>query len=357
MGYRVITWTGGGDAGPASVADLVLDAPFTCPESLAKFLERADVATVEFENIPADLLTRIEQDLVLTPSSAAIVVSQHREREKAFLRRHGFPCAWHEVISNEADLARALAALPGPHGILKTAEFGYDGKGQLTVHRDDSAAELWTRFGAERAVLEERIDLAGELSVLVVRNRLGETLCYDPAWNVHRHHILDWSLIPSGIPLDLETQAKDLAQDIAKTLDYCGVLAVEYFLSRDGRLLVNELAPRPHNSGHHTLDACETSQFEQQLRAMCNLPAGGTRTLCPVVMSNLLGDVWPNSGSTPDWASLCGTAGAKLHLYGKREARAGRKMGHATFLGSTTEEAIARANHGREVLGLPPVNP
>ena len=261
------------------------------------------------------------------------------------------------MVGDAASLATSLIALPGEQGILKTAEFGYDGKGQLPVSRTDNAASVWERFGSTRAVLEERIDLAAELSVLVVRNRRGETLCYEPAWNAHRHHILDWSLIPSGLPEPLVSQAQDLAREIANALDFQGVLAVEYFLSRDGRLLVNELAPRPHNSGHHTLDACETSQFEQQLRALCNLPAGGTRTLCPVVMSNLLGDLWGPNGEPPDWEPLLGTPGAHLHLYGKPEARPGRKMGHATFLAPTREEAMARASKCREHLGLPSILP
>jgi 5-(carboxyamino)imidazole ribonucleotide synthase len=334
----------------------VLDAAFDCPDALAAFLKQAHVATVEFENIPGELLTQVEQRLVLTPASSAIVICQHREREKTFLRRNGFPCAWHAVVTSASELESALASLPASQGILKTAEFGYDGKGQLTVDRSGAAEEIWSQFGAERAVLEERIDLTGEISVIVVRNRLGETLCYEPAWNAHRNHILDWSLIPSGLPEPLAVEARELACDIASALDYHGVLAVEYFLSKDGRLLINELAPRPHNSGHHTLDACETSQFEQQLRTMCNLPAGGTGSLCPVVMSNLLGDVWNPDGSEPDWTPLLYTPGAKLHLYGKREARPGRKMGHATFLAPTREEAIARASRCRLALGLPEVS-
>jgi 5-(carboxyamino)imidazole ribonucleotide synthase len=259
------------------------------------------------------------------------------------------------VVDGEASLAAALQALPAASGILKTAEFGYDGKGQLPVHRDGDAGQLWKQFGATRAVFEERIDLAAELSVIVVRNRLGEVRCYAPALNAHRHHILDWSLVPSGLPPELVAQAEEVAREVAAALDFQGVLAVEYFLSRDGRLLVNELAPRPHNSGHHTLDACESSQFEQQLRAVCNLPAGGTRTLCPVLMSNLLGDVWGPNGEEPNWLPLLETPGARLHLYGKAEPRSGRKMGHMTFLAPTLEEVIAQASRVREALGLPPV--
>ncbi len=355
MGYRVVTWTGDGDPGPATLADLVLDASFDCEEALSSFLSRANVATVEFENIPSTLLNEIAARIPLTPGPEAVTICQHREREKNFLSRHGFPCAWHQVVDGEASLAAALQALPAASGILKTAEFGYDGKGQLPVNRDGDAGQLWKDFGAARAVLEERIDLAAELSVIVVRNRLGEVRCYAPALNAHRHHILDWSLVPSGLPPELVAQAEEVAREVAAALDFQGVLAVEYFLSRDGRLLVNELAPRPHNSGHHTLDACESSQFEQQLRAVCNLPAGGTGTLCPVLMSNLLGDVWGPNGEEPNWLTLLETPGATLHLYGKAEPRPGRKMGHMTFLAPTPEEVIAQASRVREALGLPRV--
>lgn len=355
MGYRVITWTGDGDPGPASLADLVLDASFDCEEARSTFLRRANVATVEFENIPGTLLQEIASRMPLTPGPAAVMTCQHREREKAFLSRHGFPCAWHRVIDGCESLGQALAQMPSAHGILKTAEFGYDGKGQLPVTRPGDATRLWQDFGAARAVLEERIDLAAELSVIVVRNRLGEVCCYPPALNEHRNHILDWSLVPSGLPPQIISQAETLAREIASALDFHGVLAVEYFLAGDGRLLVNELAPRPHNSGHHTLDACETSQFEQQLRAVCDLPAGGTGTLCPVLMSNLLGDVWDASGGEPDWRPLLRTPGARLHLYGKAAPRAGRKMGHMTFLAAARKTAVARANRVRHSLSLPPI--
>jgi 5-(carboxyamino)imidazole ribonucleotide synthase len=354
-GYRVITWTGVPETGPADAADLVLAEPFDSPEALERFLDRADVATVEFENIPAALLEQVAARRPLSPSPDSVAICQHREREKGFLSRHGFPCVWHEVVQDAATLRAALDRMPVRAGILKTAEFGYDGKGQVPVNRDADAAAVWAAFGSTRAVLEERIDLAAELSVLVVRDHAGAARAYEPAWNTHRHHILDWSLAPSGFRVETVDAARELALAIAETLDYRGVLAVECFLARDGRLLVNELAPRPHNSGHHTLDACETSQFEQQLRVMCGLPAGGTATLVPAVMSNLLGDIWSPDGTPPDWRPLFATPGACLHLYGKAAARPGRKMGHVTFLAPTRREAIDRADRCRVALGLPPV--
>jgi len=353
LGYKVVAWTGVPEIGPADFADLVLADSFDSPDALARFVERADVATVEFENIPTAVLEQVASRIPLTPGPETVAVCQHREREKSFLRRQGFPCVWHEVVHDAASLRAALDRMPVRDGILKTAEFGYDGKGQLPVTRDADTPSLWSAFGAPRAVLEERIDLAAELSVLVVRDHAGSMRCYEPAWNTHRHHILDWSLAPSGFRPETVVAARELAFAIAEALDYRGVLAVECFLARDGRLLVNELAPRPHNSGHHTLDACETSQFEQQLRVMCGLPVGGTATLAPALMSNLLGDVWAPDGTAPDWRPIFATPGACLHLYGKDAARPGRKMGHVTFLAPTRAEAVERADRCRIALGLP----
>jgi 5-(carboxyamino)imidazole ribonucleotide synthase len=255
-------------------------------------------------------------------------------------------------VDSAESLANALAELPGDYGILKTAEFGYDGKGQQTVHRDDHAAEVWTAFDSKRAVLEERVDLEGELSVLVVRDQLGNTACYDPAENFHRDHILDLSIIPARYPQTILTEARAIALSIADALAYEGILAIEFFLTQGNKLLVNELAPRPHNSGHHTLDACQTSQFEQQLRVACGLPIGGTKSITPSVMWNLLGDLWPKSDQAPDWQPVLATPGAKLHLYGKDAARPGRKMGHVTFIASTLDEALEQALSCRRRFGL-----
>ena len=257
-GYRVVTWSGGGDAQPASVANLVLNEPFDCPQALETFLNRADVVTVEFENIPKDLLETVEKQLPMGPGPTPVIVCQHREREKAFLSEHSFPCAWYRVVDSAQSLADALQALPNGKGILKTAEFGYDGKGQLPVRSSDDAKSIWNDFEAPRAVLEECVDLAGELSVLVARGRDGETVCYDAAENIHRRHILDLSIAPARFSADILSQAQEAAIGIAEKLDYCGIMAVEFFLTQDHRIVVNEMAPRPHNSGHHTLDACAT---------------------------------------------------------------------------------------------------
>lgn len=353
MGYRIVTWVGGPDSGPAGVADFVIEESFDSPAGLAAFLERAQVATVEFENIPRSLLEAVAAKIPLMPGASAVAICQHREREKRFLEENGIPCARFAVIENADQLRTALATLPENGGILKTAEFGYDGKGQLSVNRTSDPEAVWQAFSTPRAVLEERIDLAAELSVLVVRDGSGHALAYDPAENFHRDHILDVSIVPARLEPRILDEARTIALQVAEALDYRGLLAVEFFLSGDGRLLVNEMAPRPHNSGHHTIDACETSQFEQQLRVLCGLAPGSTRLLCPTVMLNLLGDVWEVAGGKPDWPAVLAMPGAHLHLYGKHEARRGRKMGHLTFTAPTLGEALAHQAKAREILGIP----
>ncbi|MDF1657649.1 MAG: 5-(carboxyamino)imidazole ribonucleotide synthase [Verrucomicrobiales bacterium] len=355
MGYRVVSWVGGPDNGPAGLADLIIEDAFDRAEGLARFLDEADVATVEFENIPKPLLETIAAKMPLHPGAEAITIGQHREREKDFLSSNEIPCANYAVVDSVETLKTALAGLPDRGGILKTAEFGYDGKGQLPVTREDDADRIWAEFDAPRAVLEEKIDLAAELSVLVVRGQNGETVTYDPAENIHRDHILDVSIVPARLDRSILDEAEAIALRVAEALNYVGILAVEFFVSGDGRLLVNEMAPRPHNSGHHTIDACETSQFEQQLRAVCGLPLGSPTPMRPVVMLNLLGDVWVDSEGSPDWPSILAMPGTTLHLYGKAEARRGRKMGHLNLTAETIEEAIALQNRSRELLKIPPL--
>lgn len=348
MGYRTITWTGVEEVGPAEVADVVLTKDFSDAAALQQFVEQADVVTVEFENIPKQLLEEVAAHCFLAPSAKIVSICQHREREKQFLAEHGLPCAPFVVVDSSKSLAAGMAQL-GKDCILKTAEFGYDGKGQRVVKVEEDPAEVWQEFASPRAVLEEKIDLAGEISVLVARSTTGEVCVYDPAENFHANHILDLSLVPARYENSLLQQAQQLAVSLVESLDYVGVLAVEFFLSQDGRLLVNELAPRPHNSGHHTLDAVVTSQFEQQLRAICGLPLGSTALLKPVVMWNLLGDLWPQSGQ-PCWQQIFQVPAANLHLYGKEKAKVGRKMGHVNFLADSLEEAFANALECKQVL-------
>ena len=352
MGYRLVTWTGVDEIGPAALADEVIVRPFDDPEALEQFLSLARVATVEFENIPRTLLEAVADRIPLMPSAEAVSICQHREREKTFLAKHGFPCARFRIVDSAESLRAGLDEL-GCNTILKTAEFGYDGKGQRVTRPNEDAADVWAEFATSRAVLEEKVSLTSELSVLVARDSAGNCRSYDPAENFHRHHILDLSIIPARLPQSILDEARSVAIGVAEALDYAGVMAVEFFVSTDGRLLVNELAPRPHNSGHHTLDACQSSQFEQQLRVACGLPLGGTGLLKPTVMWNLLGDLWPAPTEFPDWNPVLNTPGAKLHLYGKAEARRGRKMGHVTFLADTVEEALGQVSACREPFGLP----
>lgn len=339
MGVRTLIWTGGLEAPAVEVADEVIDAPFNDSSALERFCKTATVATVEFENIPRTTLDTVAAGIPLYPSPAAISICQNREREKNFLRQHGIPCTWFAVVGSAAELATAMKELGGP-GVLKTADFGYDGKGQIKLDGTEDPAEVWSRFDAPRAVLEAFVPFELELSVMVARGADGQVVTYDPAENRHRHHILDVSIIPARTTPAVSLEASAIARRIAEALDYRGILGVEFFLKEDGSLLVNEMAPRPHNSGHHTLDACATSQFEQQLRAVLGLPLGSPRLLSPVVMLNLLGDFWPDETTPPDWLPLFRDGEASLHLYGKRRAIGRRKMGHANFLGA---DALERA--------------
>ena len=355
MGVRTVIWTGGLEAPAVECADEVIDLPFTDPIALADFCSRITVATVEFENIPCATLEKVAKCVPLHPSPHAICITQNREREKNFLKENAIPHTWFAVIASAADLATALQELGGP-GVLKTADFGYDGKGQVKLEGGEDPEKVWANFHAPRAVLEAWVPFDKELSVMAARSADGVTVTYDPAENRHRHHILDLSIIPARISPAVALEAAAIARRVAEALDYRGILGVEFFLKSDGTLLVNEIAPRPHNSGHHTLDACVTSQFTQQLRAVIGLPLGSTRLHSPVAMLNLLGDMWPDETTPPDWLPLFQDPETSLHLYGKRRAIGRRKMGHANFLGSTTEHALARAEamKARWLQGNPP---
>jgi len=346
MGFRVVKWTNGDCSGAARLADDIITESFQSKEAYQQFVRSVDVATVEFENIPCDLMEALAKEVPLMPSVGSVAICQNREHEKSFLAEHGIPTAQFRIVDDALSLKAALQSIPGDV-ILKTVESGYDGKGQLLVpdgvQRPD-AEEIWREFGGGRAIVEQKIDLAAELSVIVVRSQKGETVTYDPAENQHINHILDISIVPARLPDDLLNEARGIATQVAQSLNYIGVLGVEFFLDQSGKLLVNEMAPRPHNSGHHTLDACETSQFEQQLRVICNLPLGSTRLLKPAVMLNLLGDLWPAPNQPPEWSPLLAIQGTTLHLYGKKVAKPRRKMGHVTFLADTIDIALERAN-------------
>jgi 5-(carboxyamino)imidazole ribonucleotide synthase len=342
MGYRTLVWTGGLEAPAMVVADEAIDSPFDSPEALEQFVSKATVATVEFENIPRETMEAVAARIALHPSPNAVAICQHREREKNFLKENGIPCAPFAVVASAEELAEALKTIGTP-AVLKTAAFGYDGKGQQKLEGGEDPAAVWASFGTDRAVLEAFIPFERELSVMVARSGDGSVAAYDPAENRHRHHILDVSIVPARVSAAVAAEAKVIACEVAEALDYRGIMGVEFFHLPDGSLLVNEMAPRPHNSGHHTLDACATSQFEQQVRVICGLPAGSTKLLSPVVMLNLLGDMWPGETEAPDWTPLFADGSAFLHLYGKRRAIGRRKMGHANFLGAEADEALQRA--------------
>ena len=353
LGYKVCVLDPGADSPAGSVADRHLRADYLDAQALDELARTCRAATTEFENVPAQALERLARDRVVAPRAAAVAIAQDRIAEKAFVQRAGIEVAPYRAVLAEADLREADASLfPA---ILKAARLGYDGKGQARVADREAALEAFRAMGGVPCVLAQRLPLALEVSVLAARGFDGEARAWPIAENEHRGGILALSTVPARVDATLASRATDAALSIAAALDYVGVLCVEFFVLEDGRLVVNELAPRPHNSGHWTLDACLTSQFEQQARVLAGLPLGGVRQHSPAVMVNLLGDIWfrdATRASEPDWASVLGRPQAKLHLYGKAEARPGRKMGHVTVVGETADEAIATAAAIERDLGI-----
>ena len=338
VGYRVTVLDPDADSPAALVADRHLAAAYDDESALEQLARECAAVTTEFENVPAASLEFLAARVPVRPGAKAVAIAQDRALEKAFLRDNGFATARFAVIDNADAIASALSEIGAPV-LLKTTRLGYDGKGQARVDDLDSAQQAFAALGGVRCVLEERVALEREISVVLGRGEDGEVRCYPVTENRHREGVLDISVAPARIPEPLRMSAIAIATAIAAKLDYCGVLAVEFFVCTDGRLLVNEFAPRPHNSGHWTLDAAVTSQFEQQVRALCGRPLGDTRTLVAAAMVNILGDLW-RGADAPDWARVLHRPGARLHLYGKREARPGRKMGHVTCIGDTPELAL-----------------
>jgi 5-(carboxyamino)imidazole ribonucleotide synthase len=348
MGYRV--WVLDPDPGsPAgALADRHLQADYLDHDALDELRAHCAAVTTEFENVPAETLEFLERGVTVHPSSGAVAIARDRILEKTFIREQGLATAPFFAINSRADLDAACARLRMP-ALLKTAQLGYDGKGQVAVTGLDSARQGFRDLGEPACVLEERVELAREISVILARGVDGDTAAYPPGENVHVNGILDTTRVPADISATLAAQATQMAVSLAQALRYCGVLAVEFFVTTGGELLINEMAPRPHNSGHYTLDATLTSQFEQQVRTLCGLPPGSTRLLSPAVMVNLLGDLW--TPDTPPWDRLLQHRQAKLHLYGKRDARPGRKMGHYTCLAEDAPQAVALAESIRRDLG------
>lgn len=349
MGYRVAVL----DPDPPSPAGLVasqhIQAGYSDHAGLQMLGDECAAVTTEFENVPADSLEYLSRFCHVRPNAEAVRIAQDRIREKTFIRKHGLATAPFVAIYDAGDLAEAFAELSPPL-LLKTASLGYDGKGQVPVDTLEQAAEAFEQIGNRPCVLEEVIDLEHEVSVILARGIDGTVLTYPPGENRHSGGILDTTIVPARVDKALAARAVEMAVVLADAMNYCGVLAVEFFCTRDARLLVNELATRPHNSGHYTVDASSTSQFEQQVRCMCGLPPGAATLLSPVVMTNLLGDIWQHG--EPPWENILSEPRAHLHLYGKHEARPGRKMGHYNCLSDNVEDALTTANSIRGKLGF-----
>jgi 5-(carboxyamino)imidazole ribonucleotide synthase len=340
MGYRTIVLDPDPSAPAGAVANEHLVAPYDDPSALRRLAFDCDVVTTEFENPPAAALDELAATVAVFPSAASVRIAQDRIAEKAFLVDNGFPVGDYGVLAASAD-STVDPSLVDRGAIIKTARLGYDGKGQRTVSSVSELHAAWAELGGVDAVVERRLDLETELSVIVGRTADGRVEAWPVAENRHVDGILDLTIVPASVSAKLADRAVGLAMAIADALDYVGVLAVELFVVK-GDLLVNELAPRPHNSGHWTLDACVTSQFEQQVRAVCGLGLGSTAMTAPAIaMVNLLGDRWANGG--PDWSVVLDDPSAKLHLYGKSQARPGRKMGHLTVTSDVASAAAVRA--------------
>lgn len=342
LGYKVIVLEPDPLSPAGQFADQHLCAAYDDEQALTQFGQQCAVVTTEFENIPAKTLEFLTQFCPVRPSAAAVQVAQDRIIEKEFVRSCGLSPVPFAPIRQFADIPSACTQISFP-AILKTARLGYDGKGQMTVNHPAELEQAFQQLKAVACVLEQRVELEQEISVVLARSVSGEMQCFPVAENLHHNGILHQTLAPARISEALAEQAKQAAQGIAAKLEFVGVMAVEFFVTRQGELLVNEMAPRTHNSGHYTLDACITSQFEQQVRMVCELPFGDTRLHTPVVMMNLLGDLW--GSSQPVWDELFASASSKLHLYGKHAARPGRKMGHFCTLSSDLGSALTEANH------------
>jgi 5-(carboxyamino)imidazole ribonucleotide synthase len=340
MGYRVHTYSPDFDTPTGQVSDLEVQADYDDLDRVRDFAQGVQVVTFEFENVPAPTAAAAADCAPVRPAGSVLHTTQHRLREKRFLRGAGLPVTEFEEV-NSLDELRCAIEKQGLPGILKSADFGYDGKGQYRIDKASQAEEAWLKVNAKQAVLEKLVDFDCEVSVVAARSENGDFVHYPVVRNEHQRGILDVSISPANVPDRTAKDAVEIARAVLDKLEVVGVLCTEFFVKRDGSVLINELAPRPHNSGHLTFDACVTSQFEQQLRAVCSLPLGSTELLCPAAMANLLGDLW--SEREPRWSKALETDRVKLHLYGKLEARPGRKMGHLTALGQDAEQTVRRA--------------
>ena len=347
MGYRVHTFSPDFDTPTGQVSDFEVCAAYEDLDAVCEFAKNVDVITFEFENVPFETVAAAEKCAPVRPRGEVLHIAQNRLREKTFLARNNFPHAAFRHVQSLSDLQTAVAEIGAPC-ILKTAGFGYDGKGQAKIKALADCEKAFAEIGGKEAVLEAFVDFQNEVSVVAARDLTGNFAHFGVIENAHANHILDVSFAPAICSEKVYRDAIEIAREILEKLEVVGVLCVEFFLTRDDQLLVNELAPRPHNSGHLTVDACLTSQFEQQLRAVCGLPLGSTEYLRPAAMANLLGEVWEKG--EPNWAQALENPNLKLHLYGKAEPRQGRKMGHLTVLAERAEDAAKIVRAARRAL-------
>jgi 5-(carboxyamino)imidazole ribonucleotide synthase len=337
LGYRVHVFEPQANSPAGAVAHQEVNAPYEDLAALAAFARECDVVTYEFENVPAAPLKHIESLTQLRPHWRVLETTQNRSREKRWLRENKFPHARFAEVAAGGDLAAGIREVGIPC-VVKTADFGYDGKGQLKVMTESDLPAALARFAGQPVVIEQFVDFACEVSAVVARSQSAAVRVFPIAENIHTDHILDFSIVPARVPAEVLAKAEKLTRLIAERIDLVGVMGIEMFVTRDGEVLVNELAPRTHNSGHYTIDACMTSQFEQQVRAICGLPLGAVTLLSPIVMVNILGDAWARG--EPKWDTLLAQPNVRLHLYGKAEARSGRKMGHFTVTARDADMAF-----------------
>jgi len=347
MGYRVHTFSPDYDTPTGQIADVEVVSAYDDLREVANFARQASVVTFEFENVPTATAEAAARYAPVRPKGSILHTTQQRIREKAFLKSAGLPVTPYREVHSLSDLEQAVFEFGCP-AVLKTAAFGYDGKGQFRIESPDHMVEAWNTIGREESVLEAFIDFEREISVIAARGGDGQFVHYGAIENQHSQRVLDISIAPARVSTELANEAVEMARCVLEKLGVVGVLCVEFFVTRDGKLLINELAPRPHNSGHLTVDACVTSQFEQQLRAVCGLRLGSTEMHRPAAMANLLGDLWANG--EPDWTAVSAFPDVKLHLYGKMEPRPGRKMGHLTALNRDPEEAFQMVLNARRSL-------
>lgn len=347
MGYRVHVFSPDYDTPTGQVADLEIKASYDDLDAISDFARKVSVVTFEFENVPSATCEVASQYAPVRPAGSVLNTTQNRLREKNWLVKAGIPVAPFREIHNESDLTTAIDLLGCP-AVLKTAGWGYDGKGQVKIEDPSRAQAAYKTLSGQSSILEAFVDFEQEISVVAARGLDGDVVFYGPIANSHRNHILDVSVAPAPVAADVRNEALEITRTIVEELDVIGILCVEFFQARDGSLMVNELAPRPHNSGHLTIDACHSCQFEQQVRAVCGLPLGSPDMLRPAAMANLLGDLWTKG--EPDWKKALAFSTVKLHLYGKLDARPGRKMGHLTALGDTPEDARQRVIEARAAL-------